>query len=62
MKRVQNRIAAALLAALLAGVLAVPALAAFDNDTLDGIVMITTGAPDKDGHMNYWREIGRAHV
>lgn len=58
MKRVQNRIAAALLAALLAGVLAVPALAAFDNDTLDGIVMITTGAPDKDGHMNYWRGTG----
>ena len=58
MKRVQNRIAAALLAALLAGVLAVPALAAFDNNTLDGIVMITTGAPDKDGHMNYWRGTG----
>ena len=58
MKRVQNRIAAALLAALLAGVLAVPALAAFDSDSLNGIIMITTGAPDADGKMSYWRGTG----
>ena len=53
-----RKFAAVLLVALLAGVLAVPALAAFDNNTLDGIIMITTGAPDKDGHMNYWRGTG----
>ncbi len=53
-----RKFAAVLLVALLAGVLAVPALAAFDNNTLDGIIMITTGAPDKDGTMNYWRGTG----
>lgn len=50
--------AAAVLAALLLTVSAVPAFADFDRKTLDGIVMITTGAPDKDGHMNYWRGTG----
>ncbi len=58
MKRVRNRIAAALLAALLLAAAALPAFADFSQDTLNGIVMITTGAPDKDGHMNYWRGTG----
>ena len=58
MKRVRNRIAAALLAALLLSAAALPAFADFSQDTLNGIVMITTGAPDKDGHMNYWRGTG----
>lgn len=58
MKRVWNRIAAALLAALLLAAAALPAFADFNQDTLNGIVMITTGAPDKDGHMNYWRGTG----
>jgi hypothetical protein len=53
-----RKFAAVLLAVLLASVLAVPALAAFDNNTLNGIIMITTGAPDKDGTMNYWRGTG----
>ena len=57
MKRVRNHIAAALLAALLLAA-ALPAFADFNQDTLNGIVMITTGAPDKDGHMNYWRGTG----
>ena len=58
MKRVRNRIAAALLAALLLAAAALPSFADFNQDTLNGIVMITTGAPDKDGHMNYWRGTG----
>ena len=58
MKRVRNRIAAALLTALLLAAAALPAFADFSQDTLNGIVMITTGAPDKDGHMNYWRGTG----
>ena len=56
MKR--NRIAAALLAALLLAVTALPAFADFNQETLNGIVMITTGAPDKDGKMSYWRGTG----
>ena len=53
-----RKISAALLAALLAIALAVPALAAFQQDTLNGIVLIRTGAPDADGVMNYWRGTG----
>ena len=58
MKRVRNRIAAALLAGLLLTVTALPVSADFNQETLNGIVMITTGAPDKDGNMNYWRGTG----
>ena len=58
MKRVRNRIAAALLAGLLLTVTALPVSADFNQETLNGIVMITTGAPDKDGTMNYWRGTG----
>lgn len=57
MKRVRI-FAAALLAALIAMTAAVPALADFDQSTLDGIVMITTGAPDDKGNMEYWRGTG----
>lgn len=57
MKRIR-RAASALLAALVLGVTALPAFADFNQNTLDGIIMITTGAPDKDGHMNYWRGTG----
>ena len=58
MKRVRNRIAAALLAGLLLTVTALPVSADFNRDSLDGIVMITTGAPDKEGNMNSWRGTG----
>ena len=53
-----RKISAALLAALLAAALAVPALADFQQDTMNGIVLIRTGAPDADGVMNYWRGTG----
>ena len=42
MKRVRNRIAAALLAGLLLTVTALPVSADFNQETLNGIVMITT--------------------
>ena len=53
-----RKFAAVLLTALLLTAAAVPALADFHQGALDGIVMITTGAPDKDGTMNYWRGTG----
>ena len=56
--RMMRKLAAALLAAVLAAVLAVPSFAAFNQDTLNGIVLIRTGAPDEDGAMNYWRGTG----
>ncbi len=43
--KIMRKLAAALLAAALAAALAVPSLAAFDQDTLNGIVLIRTGAP-----------------
>lgn len=49
---------AIVLAALLLAVTVFPACADFDQAALNGIVMLTTGAPDKDGHMNYWRGTG----
>ena len=55
---IMRKLAAALLAAVLAVALAVPSLAAFEQDTLNGIVLIRTGAPDEDGVMNYWRGTG----
>lgn len=56
--KIMRKLAAALLAAVLAASLAVPSLAAFNQDTLNGIVMIRTGAPDENGVMNYWRGTG----
>ena len=56
--KIMRKLAAALLAAVLAAALAVPSLAAFDQDTLNGIVLIRTGAPDENGVMNYWRGTG----
>ena len=53
-----RKLAAALLAAALTAALAVPALAAFHQETLNGIVLIRTGAPDENGVMNYWRGTG----
>ena len=47
---------AALLAAFLVG--AAPASAAFNQSTLDGIILIYTGAPDSTGAMSYWRGTG----
>ena len=47
---------AALLAAFFVG--AAPASAAFNQSTLDGIVLIYTGAPDSTGAMSYWRGTG----
>ena len=57
MKKMRH-LSAALLAALLLAVSAAPAQAEFDRNALDGIVMITTGAPDADGKMGYWRGTG----
>ena len=57
MKKLRH-LAAVLMAAVLAAVCAVPALAAFDQNTLNGIVMIRTGAPDADGTMTYWQGTG----
>lgn len=56
--KIMRKLAAALLAAVLAASLAVPSLAAFNQDTLNGIVMIRTGAPDEKGTMKYWRGTG----
>ena len=53
-----RKLAAALLAAVLAAALAVPSMAAFNQETLNGIVLIRTGAPDENGVMNYWRGTG----
>ena len=57
MKKWRN-LAAALLAALMLCLNTAPALAGFDQSALDGIVMITTGAPDDSGTMSYWRGTG----
>ena len=56
--KIMRKLAAALLAAVLTAALAVPSLAAFNQDTLNGIVLIRTGAPDENGVMNYWRGTG----
>ena len=56
--KIIRKLAAALLAAVLTAALAVPSLAAFNQDTLNGIVLIRTGAPNADGVMNYWRGTG----
>ena len=56
--KIMRKLAAALLAAVLAAALAVPSLAAFNQETLNGIVLIRTGAPDENGVMNYWRGTG----
>ncbi len=53
-----HTILAAVLATLLLVLTASPALAAFDQNALEGIVMITTGAPDRNGTMQYWRGTG----
>ncbi|NBI68326.1 FHA domain-containing protein [Pseudoflavonifractor sp. 60] len=57
MKRIHH-FAVALLAVLVLSISALPAFADFNQGSLDGIVMITTGAPDRDGTMNYWRGTG----
>lgn len=56
--KILRKLAASLLAAALAVSLAVPSLAAFNQDTLNGIVLVRTGAPDENGVMNYWRGTG----
>ena len=56
--KIMRKLAAVLLAAVLSAALAVPSLAAFNQDTLNGIVLIRTGAPNADGVMNYWRGTG----
>ena len=53
-----RKFAAGMLVSALMLILAVPAFAAFDQDVLNGIVLIRTGAPDEDGVMNYWRGTG----
>ena len=53
-----HRLAALAVAALMALTLSVPAMAAFDQGVMNGIVLIRTGAPDQDGVMNYWRGTG----
>ena len=53
-----RRISAVALVVLLIGLYTIPAFAAFDQNVLNGIVMIRTGAPDEKGTMNYWRGTG----
>ena len=53
-----RKLAAAAIAVLMLTMTAVPALAAFDQGVLDGIVMISTGAPDEKGVMHYYRGTG----
>lgn len=53
-----RRISTVVLAVLLIGLYTIPAFAAFDQNVLNGIVMIRTGAPDENGSMNYWRGTG----
>lgn len=53
-----RRMAAALLVVLVMTVSTMPAMAAFDQTVLDGIVMISTGAPDSSGTMHYYRGTG----
>ena len=53
-----HKLAVLMAAALMALALSVPAMAAFDQDVMGGIVLIRTGAPDPDGVMNYWRGTG----
>lgn len=53
-----RKLAAAAIAVLMLTITAVPALAAFDQSVLDGIVMISTGAPDAKGVMHYYRGTG----
>ena len=48
-----RRISAVALVVLLIGLYTIPAFAAFDQNVLNGIVMIRTGAPDEKGTMNY---------
>ena len=53
-----RKLAAAAIAVLMLTITAVPALAVFDQSVLDGIVMISTGAPDAKGVMHYYRGTG----
>ena len=48
----------AIAAALLLTVWSLPAMAAFDQSTLDGIILLYAGAPDADGTMSYLRGTG----
>lgn len=56
--KMMRRVSAAALALLLAAAITAPALAAFDQGVLEGIVMLSTGAPDEDGAMRYYRGTG----
>lgn len=56
--KTMRRFFAVLLAVLLMVATAAPSLAAFDQGVLDGIVMISTGAPDEKGVMHYYRGTG----
>ena len=51
--KTEKRIASLVMAVMLMLALAVPAFADFDRSTLDGVVMIFTGAPDSRGDMKY---------
>ena len=57
MKRVRI-ILAAFVAALMLAATSLPAMAAFDQSTLDGIILLYAGAPDADGTMSYLRGTG----
>ena len=56
--KTMRRFSALLLAVLLMTLCSVPAFAAFNKSTLDGIIMIRTGAPDARGNMSYSRGTG----
>lgn len=61
MKRFQ-KIAAAVktgaLVLLMTMAMTVPAFAAFDQEVLNGVVLLYSGAPDSSGTMQYWRGTG----
>ena len=57
MKKLRT-LAAAMLAVFLLATASAPALAAFDQTALDGIVLISVGVPDGSGAMNYYRGTG----
>lgn len=56
--KTMRRFFATALAVLLMTVTAAPSLAAFEQGALDGIVMLSTGAPDEKGVMHYYRGTG----
>lgn len=55
---ISRKLATGLLCLITAALLCTSAVADFDQDALEGIVMISTGLPDKQGDMEYWQGTG----